>query len=114
MFPINGYVKIDLRATLRVDGGRMWPRATIQEAVIPTADTSTLFSFLRLVGVIAVVIFVTVSALAVMARVLYWRKGTCQSQETKTVKPEDSPELAFSSQTSTQNGLRESQKEYFI
>ncbi|XP_060896272.1 contactin-associated protein-like 4 [Labrus mixtus] len=65
-------------------------------------------------GVIAVVIFVTVSALAVMARVLYRRKGTCQSQETKTVKPEDSPELAFSSQTSTQNGLRESQKEYFI
>ncbi|XP_034537061.1 contactin-associated protein-like 4 [Notolabrus celidotus] len=65
-------------------------------------------------GVIAVVIFVTVSALVVMARVLYRRKGTCQNQETKTVKPEDSPELAFSSQTSTQNGLSENQREYFI
>ncbi|XP_031171947.1 contactin-associated protein-like 4 [Sander lucioperca] len=65
-------------------------------------------------GVIAVVIFVTVSALAIMARVLYRRKGTCQSQEVKTVKPEDSPELAFSSQTSSQNGPSENQKEYFI
>lgn len=65
-------------------------------------------------GVIAVAIFVTVSALAVMARVLYRRKRTCQSQEVKTVKPEDSPELAFSSQTSSQNGPSENQKEYFI
>ncbi|KAM9345307.1 contactin-associated protein-like 4 [Symphorus nematophorus] len=62
-------------------------------------------------GVIAVVIFVTVSALAIMARVLYRRKGTCQSQEVKTVKAEDSPELAFSS---SQNGPSENQKEYFI
>ncbi|XP_059215392.1 contactin-associated protein-like 4 [Centropristis striata] len=65
-------------------------------------------------GVIAVVIFVTVSALAIMARVLYRRKGTCQSQEVKTVKPEDSPELPFTSQTSSQNGPSENQKEYFI
>uniref|UniRef100_A0A3B4WYK3 Contactin-associated protein-like 4 n=1 Tax=Seriola lalandi dorsalis TaxID=1841481 RepID=A0A3B4WYK3_SERLL len=66
------------------------------------------------VGVIAVVIFVTVSALAVMARFLYRRKGLCQSQEIKTVKPEDSPELPFSSQSSSHNGPSESQKEYFI
>uniref|UniRef100_A0A3P8SJS0 Contactin associated protein like 3 n=1 Tax=Amphiprion percula TaxID=161767 RepID=A0A3P8SJS0_AMPPE len=37
-----------------------------------------------------------------------------QSQEGKTVKPEDSPELPFSSQTSSQNGPTENQKEYFI
>ncbi|KAL7384093.1 hypothetical protein ABVT39_023995 [Epinephelus coioides] len=65
-------------------------------------------------GVIAVVIFVTVSALAVMARVLYRRKGTCQSQEVKTVKAEDSPELALRGHASSQNGPSESQKEYFI
>ncbi|TKS86038.1 Contactin-associated protein like 5-1 [Collichthys lucidus] len=62
-------------------------------------------------GVIAVVIFVTVSALAIMARVFYRRKGSCQSQEVKTVKPEDSPELAFSG---SRNGPSENQKEYFI
>ncbi|GLD69631.1 contactin-associated protein-like 4 [Lates japonicus] len=65
-------------------------------------------------GVIAVVIFVTVSALAITARFLYRRKGMCQSQEIKTVKPEDSPELPFSSQTSSHNGPSENQKEYFI
>uniref|UniRef100_A0A3P8SL49 Contactin associated protein like 3 n=1 Tax=Amphiprion percula TaxID=161767 RepID=A0A3P8SL49_AMPPE len=65
-------------------------------------------------GGIAVVIFVTLSALAVMARFLYRRKGSSQSQEGKTVKPEDSPELPFSSQTSSQNGPTENQKEYFI
>ena len=62
-------------------------------------------------GVIAVVIFVVLSALAVMARVLYRRKGTFQSQEVKTVKPEDGPELAFGG---SQNGPSEHQKEYFI
>ncbi|KAM7408345.1 hypothetical protein PAMA_002178 [Pampus argenteus] len=44
-------------------------------------------------GVIAVVIFVTVSALAIMGHFLYRRKGTCQSQEVKTA--EDSSELPF-------------------
>ncbi|XP_076599800.1 contactin-associated protein-like 4 [Chaetodon auriga] len=62
-------------------------------------------------GVIAVAIFVTVSALAIMARVLYRRKGTCQSQEVKTVTSEESPELAFSG---SQNGPSENQKEFFI
>ncbi|XP_075960283.1 contactin-associated protein-like 4 [Anarhichas minor] len=65
-------------------------------------------------GVIAVVIFVTVSALAVMARVLYRRKGTCQSREAKAAKPDDNPELAFSSQTGSHNGPSENQREYFI
>uniref|UniRef100_A0A667WNY4 Contactin associated protein like 3 n=1 Tax=Myripristis murdjan TaxID=586833 RepID=A0A667WNY4_9TELE len=65
-------------------------------------------------GVIAVVIFVTVSALAIMARFLYRRKGTFQSQEVKGVKREDSPELPFNSQANSQNGPSESQKEYFI
>ncbi|KAF3841800.1 hypothetical protein F7725_023751 [Dissostichus mawsoni] len=53
-------------------------------------------------GVIAVVIFVTVSALAVTARLVYRRKGTCQNQE---VKPEDS----------LQGGVQsENQREYYI
>ncbi|XP_054456693.1 contactin-associated protein-like 4 [Anoplopoma fimbria] len=66
-------------------------------------------------GVIALVIFVAVSALAVMARVLYRRKGTFQSRNVKTAKPEDGPaELAFSSQTSSQNGPKDNQREYFI
>ncbi|XP_069000309.1 contactin-associated protein-like 4 [Embiotoca jacksoni] len=65
-------------------------------------------------GVIAVVIFVTVSALAVMARFLYGRKWACQSQEVKTVKAEASPELPFSSQASSHNGQTDNQKEYFI
>ncbi|CAI5654794.1 unnamed protein product [Oreochromis niloticus] len=65
-------------------------------------------------GVIAVVIFVTVSALAIMARFLYRRKCTCQRQEVKTVKPEDNPELPFRSRITSQNGPTENQKEYFI
>nr|XP_033956820.1 contactin-associated protein-like 4 [Pseudochaenichthys georgianus] len=53
-------------------------------------------------GVIAVVIFVTVSALAVTARLVHGRKGTCRNQE---VKPEDS----------LQGGVQsESQREYYI
>ncbi|XP_041867089.1 contactin-associated protein-like 4 [Melanotaenia boesemani] len=64
-------------------------------------------------GVIAVVIFVSVSALAILARFLYRRKGTCRSQDVKTVKPEDAPGLPFSNQSSSQNGPTENQKEYF-
>ncbi|XP_068597746.1 contactin-associated protein-like 5 [Brachionichthys hirsutus] len=59
-------------------------------------------------GMIVVVIFVSMSALAIMARVLYRRKRTCQSREVKT---EARPELAFSR---SQNGPSETQKEYFI
>ncbi|XP_068183216.1 contactin-associated protein-like 4 [Antennarius striatus] len=62
-------------------------------------------------GMIVVVIFVSMSVLAIMARVLYRRKRTCQSQEVKTVKTEDCPELTF---RRSQNGPTENQKEYFI
>ncbi|KAM4605012.1 contactin-associated protein-like 4 [Polymixia lowei] len=65
-------------------------------------------------GVIAVVIFATVSVLAIIARYLYRRKETYQSQDVKGVKPEDSPEFPFNSQADSQNVPRENPKEYFI
>ncbi|XP_064798223.1 contactin-associated protein-like 4 isoform X2 [Oncorhynchus masou masou] len=66
-------------------------------------------------GVIAVVIFVILSALAVMVRLLYRRKETFHSQEPKSIKPEaDSPEYPFHSEPTSQNILSENQKEYFI
>lgn len=66
-------------------------------------------------GVIALVIFVTLSALAIMARLLYRRKWTCRSEDVKTVKPDDCPELPFSSQNNSHSsGSSENHKEYFI
>ncbi|KAM3850375.1 contactin-associated protein-like 4, partial [Diretmus argenteus] len=65
-------------------------------------------------GVIAVVIFVIVSILAVTARFLYRRKETYQNQEVKRVKPEDSPEFPFNSQADAQTVPSENPKEYFI
>ncbi|XP_042358457.1 contactin-associated protein-like 4 [Plectropomus leopardus] len=65
-------------------------------------------------GVIAVVIFVTVSASAVTARVLYRRKGTSRSQEVKTVKPEDSPERTLRGHSGSHGGQSNDHKEYFI
>ncbi|XP_062340357.1 contactin-associated protein-like 5 isoform X1 [Osmerus eperlanus] len=65
-------------------------------------------------GVIAVVIFVSLSALALLARFLYRRKETFQSQPPKGVKPDDSPEFPFNSEANSQNVLSENQKEYFI
>ena len=65
-------------------------------------------------GVIAVVIFVILSALALLARFLYRRKETFQSQPPKGVKPDDSPEFPFNSEANSQNVLSENQKEYFI
>uniref|UniRef100_A0A673ZES4 Contactin-associated protein-like 4 n=1 Tax=Salmo trutta TaxID=8032 RepID=A0A673ZES4_SALTR len=66
-------------------------------------------------GVIAVVIFVILSALAIMVRFLYRRKETFHSQEPKSIKPEaDSPEYPFHSEPTSQNVLSENQKEYFI
>ncbi|KAM6916360.1 contactin-associated protein-like 4 [Xenentodon cancila] len=53
-------------------------------------------------GIIAVVIFVTLSALAITARFLYRRMGTCQNHEVKPGKAEDVP------------GLPENQAEYFV
>uniref|UniRef100_A0A674DGD8 Contactin-associated protein-like 4 n=1 Tax=Salmo trutta TaxID=8032 RepID=A0A674DGD8_SALTR len=66
-------------------------------------------------GVIAVVIFVILSALAIMARFLYRRKETFHTQEPQGIKPEaDSPEYPFHSEPTSQNILSENQKEYFI
>lgn len=66
--------------------------------------------FLCVAGVIAAVIFVVISALAITARFLYRRKETYQNQEAKGAKPEDGPEIPFNSQNIT----TENQKEYFI
>uniref|UniRef100_A0A4W6DPD4 Contactin associated protein like 3 n=1 Tax=Lates calcarifer TaxID=8187 RepID=A0A4W6DPD4_LATCA len=65
-------------------------------------------------GVIAVVIFVTVSALAVMARFICSRKETYRNQEVKAAQPEDGHEFPFSSQADSQGAPSENQKEYFI
>ncbi|KAK2824583.1 hypothetical protein Q5P01_021758 [Channa striata] len=82
---------------------------TGQPLVVTTRSDSALIG-----GVIALVIFVTVSALAVVGRVLYRRKGECPSQEVKTAKPEDGPDRPFSRQAGSRNGPSESQREYFI
>ncbi|KAI3368158.1 hypothetical protein L3Q82_007883 [Scortum barcoo] len=65
-------------------------------------------------GVIAVAIFVTVSALAIMARFICSRKETYRNQEVKAAQPEDSHEFPFSSQADPQSAPCENQKEYFI
>lgn len=64
---------------------------------------------LCLAGGIAVAIFVTVSALAVTARVLYRGKGTCRRPAGKTPKPDDGDGGAGS-----RGGPGENQREYFI
>ncbi|XP_032382198.1 contactin-associated protein-like 4 isoform X2 [Etheostoma spectabile] len=65
-------------------------------------------------GVIAVGIFVTVSALAIMARFICSRKETCQNQEVKAAQPEDNHEFPFSSQADCLSTPSENQKEFFI
>ncbi|KAM6984662.1 LOW QUALITY PROTEIN: contactin-associated protein-like 4 [Aplochiton taeniatus] len=65
-------------------------------------------------GVIAVVIFVILAVLAIMARFLYRRKETFRNQEPKGGKHEDSPEFPFNNEANSQNVLSDSQKEYFI
>ncbi|XP_070817481.1 contactin-associated protein-like 4 [Chaetodon trifascialis] len=65
-------------------------------------------------GVIALVIFVTVSALAIMARFICSRKETYRNQEVKAAQPEDGHEIPFSSQADSQGAPGENQKEYFI
>ncbi|XP_068079984.1 contactin-associated protein-like 4 isoform X2 [Danio rerio] len=67
-----------------------------------------------LTGVIAVVIFVSLSALAVTARFLYRRKETFQSQEPKAGKTDDSPETPFNTDPNSQSIISDNQKEYFI
>lgn len=65
-------------------------------------------------GLIAVVIFVTVSALAIMARFICSRKETYRAQEVKAAQPEDGHEFPFSSQADCESAPSENQKEYFI
>uniref|UniRef100_A0A673MGL5 Uncharacterized protein n=1 Tax=Sinocyclocheilus rhinocerous TaxID=307959 RepID=A0A673MGL5_9TELE len=65
-------------------------------------------------GVIAVVIFVSLTALAVMARFLYRRKETFQPQEPKADKNDDSPEMPFNTDPNSQSIISDNQKEYFI
>uniref|UniRef100_A0A673CT94 Contactin associated protein like 3 n=1 Tax=Sphaeramia orbicularis TaxID=375764 RepID=A0A673CT94_9TELE len=65
-------------------------------------------------GVIAVVIFITVSALVIMARFICSRKETYRNQEVKASQSEDGHEFPFSSQADSQSAPNENQKEYFI
>uniref|UniRef100_A0A7N6BE81 Neurexin/syndecan/glycophorin C domain-containing protein n=1 Tax=Anabas testudineus TaxID=64144 RepID=A0A7N6BE81_ANATE len=65
-------------------------------------------------GVIAVVIFVIVTGLAVTARFLYRRKETYRNRDVRGVKQEESPDFPFNNQTDSQNVSSENPKEYFI
>uniref|UniRef100_A0A3P8TEI2 Contactin associated protein like 3 n=1 Tax=Amphiprion percula TaxID=161767 RepID=A0A3P8TEI2_AMPPE len=69
---------------------------------------------LYLTGVIAVAIFVIVTALAITARFLYRRKETYRNQEAKEVKQEDSQDFSFNNQAGSQNISTENPKEFFI
>ncbi|KAM8728129.1 contactin-associated protein-like 4 isoform 4-T8 [Acanthopagrus schlegelii] len=68
----------------------------------------------HLSGLIAVVIFVVVTGLAITARFLYRRKETYRNQEVKGVNQDDSPDFAFNNQADPQNTSSENPKEYFI
>ncbi|XP_028259769.1 contactin-associated protein-like 4 [Parambassis ranga] len=65
-------------------------------------------------GVIAVVIFLAVSASVVMLRFICSRKETYRSQEVKAAQPEDGHEFPFSSQADSPSAPSQNQKEYFI
>uniref|UniRef100_A0A3B4ZV53 Contactin-associated protein-like 4 n=1 Tax=Stegastes partitus TaxID=144197 RepID=A0A3B4ZV53_9TELE len=83
--------------------GRRWRRRV-----------SAVLHVFYLTGVIAVAIFVTVTALAVAARFLYRRKETYRNQEVKGVKQEDSQDFSFNNQVDSQNVSTENPKEFFI
>ncbi|XP_072295490.1 contactin-associated protein-like 4 [Eucyclogobius newberryi] len=66
-------------------------------------------------GVIAVVIFVTVAALVVMARFVCSRKETYRTQQVKASQSKDGHEFPFSSsQADSQTAHNENPNEYFI
>ncbi|XP_051972805.1 contactin-associated protein-like 5 isoform X2 [Xyrauchen texanus] len=65
-------------------------------------------------GVIAVVIFVSLVGLAVMARFLYRWKESFHTQEPKATKSEDMPETPFNTDPNSQNIISDNHKEYFI
>uniref|UniRef100_A0A671NE08 Contactin-associated protein-like 4 n=1 Tax=Sinocyclocheilus anshuiensis TaxID=1608454 RepID=A0A671NE08_9TELE len=80
----------------------------------PSTLTPTSFNNLVIDSVIAVVIFVSLAALAVMARFLYRRKETFQPQEPKAGKTDDSPQTPFNTDPNSQSIVSDYQKEYFI
>ncbi|CAI5640491.1 unnamed protein product [Oreochromis niloticus] len=65
-------------------------------------------------GVIAVVIFVVVTGLAITARFLYRRKETYRNQQVKEVRQENSQDFPFSNQADSQSVPSENPKEYII
>uniref|UniRef100_A0A3Q1FMZ9 Contactin-associated protein-like 4 n=1 Tax=Acanthochromis polyacanthus TaxID=80966 RepID=A0A3Q1FMZ9_9TELE len=75
---------------------------------------SGVLSVLCLTGVIAVAIFVIITALAITARFIYRRKETYRNQEVKEVKQEDSQDFSFNNQADSQNASTENPKEFFI
>uniref|UniRef100_A0A3P9J9N2 Contactin associated protein like 3 n=1 Tax=Oryzias latipes TaxID=8090 RepID=A0A3P9J9N2_ORYLA len=65
-------------------------------------------------GVIAVVIFVVMTILAITARFLYRRKETYHSQEVKEVKQEDSQDFHYNHQADSHSVSGENPKEFFL
>lgn len=81
---------------------------------IAAVFTSHLLLFL-FSGVIAVVIFITVAALVIMARFICSRKETYRTQQVKASQSEDGHEFPFSnSQADSQTAPNENPNEYFI
>uniref|UniRef100_A0A3Q2DZX8 Contactin-associated protein-like 4 n=1 Tax=Cyprinodon variegatus TaxID=28743 RepID=A0A3Q2DZX8_CYPVA len=83
------------------------------------SNCDTTFSDLRnplchFPGVIAVVIFVILTGLAIAARHLYQRKDTYRTQEENRVKQEDCPDFPLNNPNDSQNLSMENPKEYFI
>lgn len=87
-----------------------------------TPSVFTSFSFIHSkcnivllsVGLIAVLIFITMSALAITARVFWTKKETYRNQDVKASQPDEGQEFPFSSQADSQSTPCENQKEYFI
>uniref|UniRef100_A0A8C7X1D5 Uncharacterized protein n=1 Tax=Oryzias sinensis TaxID=183150 RepID=A0A8C7X1D5_9TELE len=65
-------------------------------------------------SVIAVVIFVVMTILAITARFLYRRKETYHSQEVKEVKQEDSQDFHYNHQADSHSVSGENPKEFFL
>uniref|UniRef100_A0A3Q3K5I9 Contactin associated protein like 3 n=1 Tax=Monopterus albus TaxID=43700 RepID=A0A3Q3K5I9_MONAL len=81
---------------------------------VKDSDLFTSINHMVALGVIAVVIFVIVTGLAITARFLYRRKETYVNRDVKGVKERDSPDFPFNNQTDSQNVSSENPKEYFI
>uniref|UniRef100_A0A3B4ACF4 Contactin associated protein like 3 n=1 Tax=Periophthalmus magnuspinnatus TaxID=409849 RepID=A0A3B4ACF4_9GOBI len=80
-----------------------------------TTHSLSVTRFLIFPGVIAVVIFIAVAALVVMARFVCSRKETYRTQQVKSSQSEDGHEFPFSSsQADSQTAPNENPNEYFI